>query len=368
MTFSEAWRARWQWSRVGLTLSLACLAWCGIGTSGRALAAPLGATIAVELGERASDCPDASQLTTQVERILQRSLAQGAPADQLEVQVRFGRTGDEYWANVLSRGPKPGERSLHDRSATCAPLAEAVSVTIALLLDKELERRAGSDSADGNGTTNGASDGSGHAAATEPPKSTPTKPARPDPQSATEPASSRARAESVPLELRASLEGGGVSGLVGQTSALLAEDLGVRWQRSFILDGGFNAILPGTTQFGDGSVRTTLLFASARACYVWGRSFSVGPCASFGVGRLQGIGIDYNQVKSKNLTWTAAGAGVVAEGPVWGRVFWGLSGTLWLPTHRSSFSVQTATQGVGTAWESSAFAGSVALRLGFRIL
>ncbi len=314
-------------------------------------AAPLGASLAVERSERAGDCPDAVALTQRVERILQRSLAQGSASEELEVRVHFEFNRDEYFAQVQSIGAKPGERSLHDRGSSCAALAEAVSVTIALLLDKELERRVSEpESAAPTNAT----------AQTQRPRPASAKP----PTEAEDDASrSGAHREAAPFELRGSLEGGAAAGLVGQPSPLLSEQIGVRLQHGLIFDAGFSAALPGTTSYGSGSVRSTLFFASTRACYVWGERLSVGPCASFGIGRLQGVGIGYQDLATRNLTWTAVAAGLVAEGPVWGRVFWGATGGLWWPTHQSSFSVQN----VGTAWESSRLAGSVALRVGFRI-
>ncbi len=312
-----------------------------------AAATPLGATLVVDRSERASDCPDEPELTRQVERILQRPLKSDSGEASLEVQVSFTWSREQYFADVLSRGPKPGERVLHDRGQSCAALAEAVSVAIALLLDKELAARASSSDE-----------------ASSPAVATRTEPQKTAATSDVAAESNRARVRGGDaLELRATLAGGAVSGLVGQSSALLSEELGLRIQRGFIFDAGFNAVLPGTTRYGDGSVRTTLLFGSARACYVWGASFSVGPCAAFGVGRLRGVGIGYASTASQDLTWSAAGVGAVAEGPVWGRVFWGISATLWLPTRRSSFSVQN----VGTAWESRAAGGRVGLGLGFRI-
>ena len=329
-------------------VALACLALCVLPR--RATAAPLGATITVERSERASDCPDEPELTRQVERILQRPLKDDSGAAELEVRVRFTWSRDQYLAYVLSRGPKPGERMLHDRGQSCAALAEAVSVAIALLLDKELEARVSSAADSGSPA--------------RPANAELQKPAASEraPNDAAESNPARGR-DGGALALRATLEGGLGSGLVGQSTALLSEELGVRFQPGFILDAGFNAALPGTTHFENGSVRTTLLFGSARACYLWGGVFSLGPCASFGVGRLRGVGIDYATNTSRNLTWSAVGVGAVAEGPVWGRVFWGISGTLWLPSRRSSFSVQN----VGTAWESSAVGAALGLRLGFRI-
>jgi hypothetical protein len=320
----------------------ACLALCILPRP--AAAAALSATLTVERSERAGDCPDAPALTRQVEHILQRALKTDPASAELEVQVRFSWSRDQYWADVVSRGPKPGERVLRDRGQSCAALAEAVSVAIALLLDRELASRV--SGADEQRLPSDAA--------------APKPPALAKPVSNAERASQRAPAS---LELRAALEAGGALGLVGKSSALLAEELGVRFQSGIVLDAGFSAVLPRTMPFGEGSVRTTLLFGTARACYAWGERFRVGPCASFGIGQLRGVGIGYPSVASQNLTWTAFGAGAVAEGPMWERVFWGISGTLWLPSQRSSFSVQN----VGTAWESSPVGGALALRLGFRI-
>jgi hypothetical protein len=331
-----------------------------------AAAAPLGATIRVERGERADDCPDAPELTRAVERILQRSLSEPSGSDELEVEVSFTSGRDEYAAVVRSLGPKPGERRLADRGKSCTALAQAVSVAIALLLDKELERRtsAASDGApdadaasDANGAGNASSATNAAPAASQ--RATPTKK---NSDSAAEQSSFAGAGTPGALAFRAAVEGGASAGLVAATTPLLSEELGLR-VHGFVADVGFNVALPEATHFREGSVRTTLLFGSARACYLWGERISLGPCAGVGIGRLSGDGIGYPAAAAQSVTWTAASAGVLAEVPVWGRVFLGASGELWLPTRRSSFSVQN----LGTAWESSTFAGSLALRLGFRI-
>ena len=296
--------------------------------------------IHVESAPEASQCPDSTTLTENVERILQRPLRGGTPEGTLEVAVRFSATHDEYSAEVRSLGPKPGERRLKDHGQSCAALGEAVSVAIALLLDTDLARRETEVSR-----------------AAAPPTAPEASPPTPTPKPI-----ARAEDEDT-LELRAAFEAGAASGLAGPSTALLSEHLGVRLQHRLTLDAGFNAVLPSTARFDVGAVRTTLLFASLRACYTWGQRFSVGPCAWLGLGRLRGVGLDYATVQSQNLLWTALGAGVVAEGPVWGRVFWGLSGNVWVPTRRSTFSVENS----GVAWGSSSIGATLEIRLGFRI-
>ncbi len=298
--------------------------------------APLTATIRVERSPEASDCPDEAALTRSVEQILQRTLSSPHASEQaLEVEVRFDDTRAGYTAEVRSLGAKPGERHFLDHERRCTALAEAVSVAIALLLDKELAEQAAS-------------------------QPSPAPAAKPVPS---EPKAPSPAAHEAALELRATFEAGIAAGLVSSSSALLSEQVGLRVRERWLFDAAFNAVLPQSADYGAGAVRTTLLFGSARACYVWGARFFVGPCASLGVGRLRGDGLGYLDTVSKNLLWTALGAGLVAEGPVWGRVFWGLSATLWLPTRRSSFSVENR----GTAWESSELGGALNGRLGFRI-
>ena len=317
-----------------LTLACCCI-------SEPAWAAPLAAVIGVESSPEASQCPDSMALTQNVERILQRPLSGGVPADTLQVEVRFSATRDSYSAEVRSLGQKPGERRLSDRGRSCAALGEAVSVAIALLLDTELARRE---------------------AATNQPTAPPSS-ERPAPTPAASQPFPPDVGQAAALELRAGVEGGVATRLLGPSSALLSEQLGVRLQHRLTFDAGINAVLPSTTRFDVGAVRTTLLFASLRACYTFGQRFTVGPCTWFGLGRLRGVGLDYASVQSRSLLWTALGAGVVAEGPLWGRVFWGLSGVVWVPTRRSTFSVENS----GVAWRSSSVGSGLSARLGFRI-
>ncbi len=302
--------------------------------------APLGAAIEVEHADGASDCPSSAELTGHIEQILHRSLTSDT-GEALRVSVRFLASADGYSAEVHSLGAKPGERTLADRGPSCSALAEAVSVAIALLLDKEL----GQDPV-------------------EAPPPAPAEPAAPAAHvSATvEPAARRTGAPTS-YALRASLEGGLALGLVDGSRPLLSEQVGLRLRQGWLFDAGFNAVLPGTTHFGQGELRATLLFASLRGCFTWGKRSLIGPCALLGAGRLRGVGFDYSTVASHDLLWTALGVGGVFEAPVGGRLFCGLAGSLWLPTRRSTFSVEN----LGIAWKSSLVAGSVSARLGFRI-
>lgn len=313
--------------------------------SASALGAPLTATISVEASSEASDCPDREQLTREVEQILHRSL--GSTADSgpvLEVSVRFSRARDGYTALVRSLGPKPGERELRDRGASCAALAEAASVAIALLLDKELAEPP-----------------------TEPAPSPATAPAAPTTPIASKPMAAEGAAPSLPsqrhFELRPSFELGASTGLGSAPAAMGTLGLGVRLERALTLDLLVAAESTRSTEFAAGSVRTSLLLVALRGCYRWGNTVAVGPCLTLARGWLTGEGVGYAAAQSAELRWLGAGAGVVAEGPVWGRLSWLVTGTLWLPLQRSSFSLENG----GTAWESSRLAGTLGAGLAFAL-
>jgi len=94
-----------------LLSSSLCLVW--LLSSAPARCAPLGAALEVERASGAEDCPSSAELTSNVEHILQRSLASAGEA--LRVSVHFTVGTDEYSAEVRSLGAKPGERMLEDR-------------------------------------------------------------------------------------------------------------------------------------------------------------------------------------------------------------------------------------------------------------
>ncbi len=105
-----------------------------LGTSAYA-ASPIA--FAVERAPGAQGCPDQPALTARVESILGRSLgAVRGRSEGASISVRFSRTAEGYAASVRFEGPSRGERQLRDASGTCDPLAEAVSVSLALVIEK----------------------------------------------------------------------------------------------------------------------------------------------------------------------------------------------------------------------------------------
>lgn len=320
---------------------LAHAAWLILLT--RPASATLFAELAVGRSESAADCPDAGALSERVERIRHAPVSSSkAPAsDVVQVKVEFSRTAGEYSARLGFRGPKRGERELKDSGATCEALAEAVSVAIALTLDQ-------------------AEEPSGTATAATPAE----KPRAEGAPSASE------RRPDVPHSYSASGEQLGVGVMVESGAAIafgsaLAWSLGGRVQGSyggFALELGAHALLPTTTAASPGRLRTTWMFGEAALCRRWGRDVSIGPCASFALGRVRGTGVGYEAVREAGLSWLALGGGVGAQGPIAGPLVWGVSGTLWVPLRKLTFSVENG----GVVWESSPISALVAAGIGLR--
>ncbi len=101
------------------------------------------ASLVVTRGDGAQDCPDGAQLAGQVRAIAGRdvlSVGLAAPTETW-VQVTMTRGFTGYSAQISALGPHRGTRSLDDLGPSCASLADAVAVTIAIFLTLEASRR-----------------------------------------------------------------------------------------------------------------------------------------------------------------------------------------------------------------------------------
>ena len=301
----------------------------------------LPARLTVEGEPGAERCPDQHDLAARVEAILRRPLGKGEPASALAIEVRFQRTSDgTFVARVTTRGLKPGQRLLRDTDPTCSGLGEAVSVAIALLLDSALN------------------DG-GEAGAHVEPEPSIALPPPPPTDAVVAPSAPSPSRRWQPL---VSLEAGGSYGLGGSGSLLGFGRLGVR-HGGWLFDLGAGGTLPAERAFGGGSVETSLVFASLRACYLIGRSPSVGPCLQLGAGRLHGEGGGYGRVQGSSLPWTAGSVGLAAETQLGAGFFATFGAALWMSTRRQTFSVENA----GIAWESEPVAGAATAGLGVTV-
>lgn len=309
--------------------ALALLALTKIAQAEPGRAAP---PLQVERAPDARDCADAAELLRRVAQI--NAKGEAALPRALRIEVRFFRSARELVAEVTTSGPKPGQRTLRDVGPSCDALSGGVAVAIALLLD-ELEHEQSAPAT----------------------RSAEPKPTTPEPL----PSSPVPAVESVRLRLAAELGGG--YGLGGNGTALGLLRVGVQ-HGALRLDVAASATWPRTSGFDTGELRTSLVYGSARACWLLGHAIAIGPCLQLGAGRLRGVGVGYGETRTANLLWTAAGLGLGAEVPLEDGWRATLGATLWLPLERHTFSVQNR----GTAWESAKLAGILSAGLELDVL
>ena len=294
-----------------------------------AWASPKTAEFSVARGPGAEDCPDSTALQARVEQITGTRLELLAATEPpLAVEVSFSREGDSYRAAIRTQGPKEGERLLEDEGPTCAALAEAVGVTLALLLDRVPRRDL---------------------------------PAPPPPQA---PATIPGRA---PIRWIGwiGISGGPVFGETPGATLGFGPTLGVELERWSIALGGTET-LSRSVRFASGTVRVGLTSGNLQLCRMIdlrGEALRAGACARAAAGQYRGEGDGYPVTTSVRLPWMAAGGGLRVGGR-WGkRLLWGVSGLLMIPIRRQTFSVENA----GVAYESAAVGGALAVELGVRL-
>jgi hypothetical protein len=284
------------------------------------LAAPLSAEVTVERAPEAADCPSAGELQAAIERIVQRPVV-AAHGERLVADVQFlrGKDGNQgFEALVRLAGAKQGERRLTDTGGSCAPLAQAVAVTLALLVDLGPEPR---------------------------------------PMPSVSPLDPRSRGEIW-------LFGGGGLGLTAGPTAAGGGGAAVAWARwSLRASGG--AVLPREAELSPGSVRVGLARGELLLCRALasGLRARLDACAGGTIGWLSGRGQGYPVSMNAGFWWVAAEAAIRLGGVVGGRFLWGLQAGLAVPSARHTFSVENA----GVAYRSSPVAGLLELQVGARL-
>lgn len=264
-----------------------------------------GSAVEVQKKPGAADCPDAAALTRSVSAL-------GTPAGQasgsLRIEVVFERDEAGYAATLRSFGRKSGVRRLVVTSGnTCEPLADAVSVALAVLLDL--------------------------VPPPEPAQQVPSLPAAPE-------------LEARPPFLLAGGVRTGVSygQLASGVSGVFSGTLRLSRERFQLLGSGFWSTWRSES-FGPGSVKLGLWGGGLDACFRLGPSSlaRVGfiPCAGLRLGRLSGQGIDFDRNYKRAQAWVALTAGGSARLPLskrWAFIA-GLSAIV--PLRRHTFSVSS---------------------------
>jgi hypothetical protein len=307
----------------------ACTPWLalllGLGAATTAHAEePPSSHLSVARGEGALDCPDEARFSRQV-----AALTSGAIEPGLRIQVEFVRRPTGLEATLRVSGPRQGLRSLADPGPSCAALAEAAAVTVALLLDPQSTEKP----------------------APPRPPPLPPPPLPPPPREAPLPARlvlGLGPAISGRLTAQPAFGVGLGGGLRPQRRGPGVE-AGLLWlpRRAFPLpDPGADA--------GSGEVRVSLLAARGAGCWWLGDpSFQGAACAEVGAGAYLASGVDYYRTQDSTGLWIGAGPGLRAAGKIAGPVGWGAGASWFFPLHRHDFVIDR----VGKAFEAPAGGG-----------
>jgi hypothetical protein len=268
-------------------------------------AEPPRGSLVVTRDDGSRDCPDAAGVAERVRQMAGSSMVDAATSEARDtwIQVELTRASGGYRAVISAQGRRHGTRTIDDVGPGCSSLADAVAITLVMLLDPELER-----------------------AVERPPLPAPAGPA----------IFSRARGErqnpvELPQQRPSSLIAGaevaaGLSFAVLDGSAPFAEG-GVRLQLgrwvSFGAGGGF--VFSDRARFGSGSVDLELGYVYLRGC---GSFFSslrarMELCLQPMLGSLRGAG-NYAKPDTGSALWFAAAAVAEIYGPFTSSAFWSL--------------------------------------------
>lgn len=200
--------------------------------------------ISVERGPGAEECPDAASLSARVAQIRGRPDAPSGPS----YGVSFSRTLDAFSAVIRSGANAESQRVLEGRGPSCAALAQATAVTLALLLDSEADN------------------------ASEPPKAEPVEPAAPKKEHLlAEPILIDVRERGPRVDGTVALGVAGLAFVLRPLSPAFTGELGLRVTR-FRAGIGVLWNPPQTLTLAPGDVRESLLVGTARSCFALARA------------------------------------------------------------------------------------------------
>ena len=245
--------------------------------------------VSVERTAAAMSCPDAETLRRDVNAMAGReAIIDGAAAVTLRIGI--DRTASGFTASLASGGARTGQRELEDAGQDCKGLSQALTVSIALLLDEEQD-------------------------APRPRALAPDKPrARPPRSGATSPGPPLPRASIDVVALES-------AGVVGTSTFGVAGQADFRVTKALTVGGGVFGIIEDTERVSPGEIHLSLVAAKVPACFsfrVADQSISLAFCGYPALGALVATarGFDVNHTAAQ--PWFALGSGAMAEGPIVG--------------------------------------------------
>lgn len=294
--------------------------------------------IRVKKGAGAEGCPEAKGLADATNLALRRTTLQAHAIDdvtegvQIVVDFVHGSAGFTASIHVLG-GERAGERSLSDAGATCDDLAQAVTITLAVMLDEGLPPPAPHSSASASSVSSSTSSSS---IAT--PIDSVTAPS-------TTPASTRA-------QLGVSAGGGAMLGVVRPVAPYAELSIEVAFARALRIGlGGFRIFPQRFDEPTGGFVEVSLLAGELFGCATIlsagadrGARVDGSLCASFAAGgvrgRTEGLAVNGDRTRP----WLSAGANARLDGRLSGPFGWTVHGGAFVQRPREVFDVRGGSE------------------------
>ena len=270
-------------------------------------AAPHVPIIEVTRDSSAQDCPDTGGMVSRVNDVTGQASVRapgGAPA-KLTLRVALSASGAGYAAEIVAEGSRSGRRRIADIGADCSGLAEALAVTLAIIVDDEKARPA---------------DG--------PPEAVPPlKPSVP----------------AAPVERRPfahlHLDLAGSVGLLEPTSAGLAAGGMFEFGQLVVGVDGFY-VPPRANDLAGGRVDVSLLAGGVSGCWRAATDPAlVALCGHVHVGRLTGEGFGFSRNEKESRPWIAPGLGAAGFLPLGEFIELHAALQLFVPVRQESFSI-----------------------------
>jgi hypothetical protein len=294
--------------------------------------------LAVDRGKGAQDCPTEEGLWRAIELVGSAPSVE-RPDGVLRIHVRIDRADGVYRAEIRASGRKTGIRTLKVPGGTCEALTDAVAVTLALLMDREIREPEPQPDPEPEEPSK-----------PEPPAE-PTVPAQePPPEpSPPPPPELSSKVPSPPVHYGIAVGGALTHGLPETLSGLADAEL---WGRKDWLLVGVGGFWGPTREvkLDPGAVDVRLVGARLRGCgRIWGEydGWHGAVCAEGVVGQLRGEGKGFAEDRAQRRPWYGLGASARVGGGIHGPLGWAVTGGVLAPLQRESFSVDN----VGEAYE-----------------
>jgi hypothetical protein len=308
-------------------------------------AAPGNAALVVTRDDGSRECPDSVALSERVEIVAGKPLFARSASEPRNtwVQVEFIRAITGYRAVISARGNREGTRTLDDVGPECGSLAEAVAVTLAILLDP-----------------------AAHGASAPEPPMLPMVAAAPapvhdgPPANVAQLASAEPRAGAFGVEASAGASFGILDGVVPFLEGGGRAHVG----RALVLALGGGFVLPDRAPYAGGSIGLSLPYGYARACanVLPKKRTALEACLEAMLGGLRGEGHGYDENYVDWVFWSAAAALFQAYGRIEDGVLWSARARLVAPLARHGFSV-SAGDATERAFEVSPLGGTLSVGL-----